>query len=198
MFGTIRSLFERPSAPSAPSASFQVLSDLHLEIDQQYSSFNIPVRAKHLVLAGDVGRLVDYDNYRAFLKQQTDQFELVFLVLGNHEFYNDTFAVGLGKAQHMEKEPCMNGRLILLNQRRFDVPNSKVTVLGCSLWSNIPDKSRDMVRMKIQDFEKIQGWSVDDHNTAHASDLAWLLGEIRLVSEENKTRTKATNDPFSS
>ncbi|KAL4950223.1 Metallo-dependent phosphatase-like protein [Aspergillus filifer] len=187
MFDTIRSLFERLAAFSA---SFQVLSDLHLEIGQQYTSFEIPVRAKHLVLAGDVGRLVDYDNYRTFLKQQTDQFKLVFLVLGNHEFYNDTFAAGLEKARQLEQEPCMNGRLILLNQRRFDIPDSSVTVLGCSLWSNIPDKSRDMVRMKIQDFEKIKGWSVDDHNTVYESDLAWLLGEIRSINEENKSQTQ--------
>ncbi|KAL4945756.1 hypothetical protein BDV06DRAFT_8808 [Aspergillus oleicola] len=188
MFDKIWSLFGRESTLSA---SFQVLSDLHLEIGQQYSSFKIPVCAKHLVLAGDVGRLVDYDNYRTFLKQQTEQFELVFLVLGNHEFYNDTFVAGLERAQQLEKEPCMNGRLVLLNQRRFDIPESSVTVLGCSLWSQIPDESRDMVRMKIQDFEKIKGWNVDDHNAAHKSDISWLLGEVRPISEENKSRDQS-------
>ncbi|RDW92721.1 uncharacterized protein DSM5745_00043 [Aspergillus mulundensis] len=185
----IRSLLRKDSTPSA---SLQVLSDLHLEIDQQYTSFKIPVpvHAKHLVLAGDVGRLVEYDNYRAFLKQQTDQFELVFLVLGNHEFYNDTFAAGLERAQRLEKEPCMNGRLVLLNQRRFDIPESSVTVLGCSLWSRIPDWCRDMVRMKIQDIEKIRGWSVDGHCAAHTSDLPWLLAEISSISEENQLESR--------
>lgn len=52
MFDQIRSIINKPT-------SFQILSDLHLEINQEYLSFEIPVCAEHLVLAGDVGRLVD-------------------------------------------------------------------------------------------------------------------------------------------
>ena len=84
MLNRIKHLFHNkpPSAPP-PQPPIQILSDLHLEIDQQYSSFSIPARAKTLILGGDVGRLVDYDNYRAVLQKQTDQFQTVFLVLGN-------------------------------------------------------------------------------------------------------------------
>lgn len=65
MFEKIRPIFK---------PFLRILSDLHLEIDQQYPSFEIPVCARHLILAGDIGRLVDYDNYRDFLKKQTDRF----------------------------------------------------------------------------------------------------------------------------
>ncbi|KAK7605630.1 hypothetical protein BKA81DRAFT_226280 [Phyllosticta paracitricarpa] len=67
------------------SPKFQIVSDLHLEVGQQYSSFDIPASAPHLILAGD------YDAYLGFLRRQTEQFETVFLVLGNHEFYGITF-----------------------------------------------------------------------------------------------------------
>jgi hypothetical protein len=154
-----------------PSASFQVLSDLHLEINQQYPSFEIPVCAKYLILAGDIGRLVDYDNYRSFLQRQTERFELVFLILGNHEFYEDTLAAGLQKARRLEQEPCLKKRLILLHRGRYDIPGSCVTILGCTLWSEVPDEARDIVRSKIQDFKKIQDWTVDDHNESHRTDL---------------------------
>jgi metallophosphoesterase superfamily enzyme len=93
MFEGILSIFDKSSA------SFQVLSDLHLEVNQHYLSLEIPVYAKYLILAGDIGRLVDYDNYRCFLQKQTDRFEVVFLILGNHEFYSDTSAAGLQRAR---------------------------------------------------------------------------------------------------
>lgn len=148
MFEKVFSIFDKSST------SFQVLSDLHLEINEQYLSFEIPVCAKNLILAGDVGRLVDYDNYRDFLRKQTDRFELVFLILGNHEFYHDTFAAGLQKTRQLEQEPSLNGRLILLHRGRYDIPGSRVTIFGCTLWSKVPDKAEDIVRSKIQDFKK--------------------------------------------
>ncbi|CAI7612132.1 unnamed protein product [Penicillium bialowiezense] len=181
MFDRIRSIFENAS-------SFQVLSDLHLELNQQYLSFEIPVCAKHLILAGDVGRLVDHENYLKFLQKQTDQFDLVFLVLGNHEFYNDKHATGLKRAQQLEQEPCLNGRLVLLHQTRYDIPGSNVTILGCTLWSNVPENARDIVSLKIQDFSKIQDWSVSDHNETHQTDLSWLLDQIESIQDNNKTQ----------
>ncbi|PLN81955.1 Metallo-dependent phosphatase-like protein [Aspergillus taichungensis] len=168
------------------SRSFQILSDLHLEINQQYPSYEIPVCAEYLILAGDIGRLADYDNYRNFLQKQTDRFKLVFIVPGSHEFYNRTFAAGLERARQLEQEPSLNGRLIVLHQKRFDVPGSRVTILGCTLWSKVPCELTDIVRSKIKDFQKIEGWSVDDHNANHDSDLAWLLQEIQLVHEGNR------------
>ena len=39
----------------------------------------------------------------------------------------------------------------------------------------------DLVQSKISDFQKIEAWSVDDHNACHESDLAWLLKEIHSV-----------------
>lgn len=174
------------------SVSFQVLSDLHLEINQQYSTYEFPVCAKHLILAGDVGRLADYDDYREFLRKQTDRFELVVLVLGNHEFYNMSFAAGLERARQLEREPSLNGRLILLHQKRYDVPGSRVTILGCTLWSKVPPESRDIVQSKIKDFQKIEDWAVDDHNAAHDSDMGWLLKEINSnVTPEKQTEERS-------
>lgn len=186
MFERILSVFDRPST----STSFQVLSDLHLEINQQYLSFEIPVCAKHLILAGDIGRLVDYDNYRCFLQKQTARFELVFLVLGNHEFYNDTFAAGLQRARQLEQEPSLNGRLILLHRGRYDIPGTHFTILGCTLWSRIPDDARDTVSSRIQDFKKIRDWTVNDHNGCHEADLAWLLSETEPIQSKNKAQNK--------
>jgi predicted phosphodiesterase len=181
----IRSFFSKFS----PSA-FQVLSDLHLEVGRQYSSFIIPPSAPYLILAGDIGRLIDYESYLAFLAKQAAQFEQVFLILGNHEFYGLSFLAGIERAHKLENEAVLNGKLVLLHQRRFDVPNSETTILGCTLWSMVPEDAREVVRMKIKDFEKIEGWTVDDHNASHEADLTWLRHQALEIQRQNKSRAK--------
>ncbi|RAL04946.1 uncharacterized protein BO80DRAFT_451889 [Aspergillus ibericus CBS 121593] len=53
------------------------------------------------------------DLHLEFPIKQTDRFNLVLLIPGNHEFYNGTFTAGLEKARHLEREPSLNGRLAL-------------------------------------------------------------------------------------
>jgi hypothetical protein len=84
----------------------------------------------------------------------------------------------------------LNGRLVVLHRKRYNLPGSCVTILGCTLWSKVPHESRDIVLSKIKDFQKIEGWTVEDHNAAHESDLAWLLDEIHSAQPQNKTAEK--------
>ncbi|OJZ84724.1 hypothetical protein ASPFODRAFT_34948 [Aspergillus luchuensis CBS 106.47] len=178
------------SSLNKSSVSFQILSDLHLEVNQQYSSYEIPACAEHLILAGDIGRLTDYEEYRNFLQKLTDRFKLVFLVLGNHEFYIERFETGIERAKRLEQDPALNGRLIVLPQKRYDVPGSNVSILGCTLWSKVPKESADIVQSKVKDFQKIANWSVDDHNARHDSDYSWLMKEIRAIRQKNEAAGK--------
>lgn len=169
---------------SSVCQSFQILSDLHLEVGQQYSTFEIPVLAPYLILAGDIGRFIDYTAYLGFLKIQCLRFTKVFLVPGNHEFYEASHGEGLEQARKLEAEPELDGRLILCHQRRFDVPESDITILGCSLWSHISKDAHDAVLMEVNDFKKIRDWSIEAHNHAHQSDLKWLRTEIRAIRQQ--------------
>lgn len=184
--------FDSSLNPSQDLQTFQILSDLHLELDRQYASFEIPVCSKYLILAGDIGRLVDYENYLAFLEKQTRNFQTVFLVLGNHEFYGLSFDSTLEKARQLEQEPSLNGRLVWLHQRRFDIPDSNITILGCALWSKIPEESKDTVRSKTKDFKHIQNWTADQHNAAHRSDCTWLRREADAIHHENQKESLET------
>lgn len=175
---------------------FHVLSDLHLEVDQQYASFEFPVCADYLILAGDVGCLADYDAYLYFLQKQAERFVTVFLVLGNHEFYKESFESGVEKTRRLEKEPCLNGRLVVLHRRRYDAPDSNVTILGCTLWSRVSERSSDNVRQKVQDFHQIENWAIDNHNAAHDADSEWLLRELEAIQEENQKTGRARNVTF--
>ncbi|KAI3391898.1 hypothetical protein diail_6638 [Diaporthe ilicicola] len=118
------------------------MSDLHLEVGQQYLTFNFDVTAPNLVLAGDIGRLVDYDGYVSFWQKQTARYNRMFLVLGNHEFYGTPF---------------------------------------------IPEDSARAVAAVVNDFKKIEGWSIEKHNANHAEDLTWLRDEVQNHNAHNKT-----------
>ncbi|EXJ76899.1 hypothetical protein A1O3_10056 [Capronia epimyces CBS 606.96] len=160
----------------------QFVSDLHLEVGRQYSSFHIPVRGQILLLAGDIGQLQHYDDYRTFLATQCQKFQLVCLVLGNHEFYGLSRDEGLGLASKLETEPCLSGRLKVLNRNRVDISPS-LCILGCTLQSHVTDTNRAEIEAKIKDFRRIKDWSVEKHNEEHVKDREWLLRQLSAVGD---------------
>lgn len=167
--------------------SLQILSDLHLELNNQYSTFDFPARAPYLILAGDIGRLsADYTAYLTFLVSRCcNRFDRVFLVLGNHEFYNSSHAEVLDLAlTKLEHEPLLKGRLTVLHRRRVDLED-EVTILGCTLWSHIPPGSaREAVESRVKDIQRMDGWTVDQHNAEHEADVRWLNEQIALIRSE--------------
>lgn len=173
-------------------ARFQIMSDLHLEVGQQYSTFCIPSSAPYLILAGDIGRLSDYHSYLDFLRSQCDRFAQVFLILGNHEFFGVSREEGLRLAKALEQEPALDGKLVILNRTRIDLEaHQGITLLGCTLQSRILPEAREIVKRKVKDFQRIVNWTMDDHNTEHALDVEWLQEQIRLVrSEENGSKRR--------
>lgn len=133
-----------------------------------------------MILAGDIGRLRDNDGMVAFLAVQCAQFDRVFLVLDNHEFYGISRGDGLQAAKQLEVEPQLLGKLFILNRNRIDI-NRRVSILGCTLHSHIPEESKLWVRMKVIDFSSIDDWTVESHNAEHLLDVAWLQQQIREI-----------------
>ncbi len=170
------------------TTTIQVMSDLHLELSEDYLSFNIPPRAPYLLLAGDIGRLSQQDKYIRFLRYQCTHFVHVYLVLGNHEFYGLSRESGLRLAHSIIEDPELRGKLTILNRKRVDL-SSTVTILGCTLQSRIFDEARDIVIRKVADFRRIEGWTVDDHNREHYIDLNWLRAEIETIYSEEPQRS---------
>ncbi|KAG5926930.1 hypothetical protein E4U42_002806 [Claviceps africana] len=166
----------------------QILSDLHLEVGQQYSSYTFPVSASYLLLGGDIGRLIDYDGYLKFLERQVSRYERIFLVLGNHEFYGLDYDSGLDEARRLVNEPLLVNTLILLDKTRWDDPNSSLTIIGCTLWSAIPEEASNLIESKINDFKKIAGWTARKHNQVHTSEVSWLRQQIAQAREAPQKR----------
>ncbi|KZZ92807.1 Metallophosphoesterase domain protein [Moelleriella libera RCEF 2490] len=178
-------IFKRKRRP--PRHRVQILSDLHLEVGQQYSTYTFPASAPYLLLGGDIGRLIDYDGYLKFLEAQVSRYEKVFLVLGNHEFYGLDYASGLDEARRLAQEPSLVDALVLLDRTRWDDPTSTLTVVGCTLWSAIPAEASRLIESKINDFKHIDGWTAREHNRVHAMEVSWLREQIaQVVGEMNK------------
>lgn len=170
---------------------FQILSDLHLEVGQQYEAFNIPPKAPYLILAGDIGRLIDYKPLLAFLERQCQNFEKIFYVLGNHEIYGTSRSNGLSMVDDLQRESCLGKRLIILNRESYCFEDEAgPVVLGCTLHSQITAETRAIVKMKIQDFSKIEDWTIDDHNAEHAKDVAWLQSKIHRLRTDIQNRSR--------
>ncbi|KAH8649904.1 putative calcineurin-like phosphoesterase [Xylariales sp. PMI_506] len=176
------SLFHKPAAAESTRARIQILSDLHLEVGQQYASYTFPASAPLLLLGGDIGRLVDYDAYLKFLEAQSSRFNKVLLVLGNHEFYGMDHDTGLETARRLSEEPILNDKVVLLHRTRWDDPDSPLTVLGCTLWSAIAENAREAIGLAVSDFSRIDGWSIDKHNAAHGEDAAWLREQVQAIT----------------
>lgn len=174
------------------STAFQIMSDLHLEFGSGYESFDIPPCAPYICLLGDIGRAVD-EKLFIFLEQQLRAFKVVFFLLGNHEAYGSSYPVSKERfvafRDYCEQKRTIDtsfGEFVVLDQTRYDV-TEQVTILGCTLYSNVSPEQHEDVSFGLNDFYSIDNWSVDDHNAAHRSDVEWLRRELARLYE---------NEPF--
>tara|TARA_B100002051_G_scaffold56384_1_gene52022 strand:- start:3 stop:785 length:783 start_codon:yes stop_codon:yes gene_type:complete len=67
---------------------FQIISDIHLEYYDTLPNLKnlINISAPNLILAGDIC-YYEHPNFLPFFKQVSNEFENVFFVPGNHEYY---------------------------------------------------------------------------------------------------------------
>ncbi len=128
--------------------TLQIVSDVHLEF---HSEKTIPVILQHgtdLALVGDIGKPFS-DIYKKFIHTQSQQFQNVFVIMGNHEYYSSKHVTQsiLQKARNV----CSQfPNVKLLERESFDIsPNT--TIIGCTLWS----LANTHTSRSLNDFSKI-------------------------------------------
>lgn len=191
-----------PTLPENHTGPFklQIVSDLFLEIDNSYSTHVIKPKAPFLALLGNIGRVGNmcrvgwpspiYSEFAQFLFRQLAQFRVVFFVAGSHESHTGTWAetvaffrVFRAVARQRQRKGEDLGDFVFLDRNHYNLDNidfdlggqgHEVTVLGCTLFSLIPEELAARATAEVPDFHKIEGWSVKKHNEAHARDLKWL------------------------
>jgi len=175
------------------------MSDLHLENYPSrdslpgYEKFDCTPSSPILALLGDTG-LVAQDGLFPFLQRQLLKYEKIFFLMGNHEYYHSTFHEAKVRvtlfADQMQKQRSSDhtqGEFIFLDQTRYDLTDD-VTILGCTLWSHIPQTASEIVGRSLKDFKTIHQWSIESHNSAHTADAAWLDRECAKIRAEEPGR----------
>ncbi|OHE91918.1 calcineurin-like phosphoesterase [Colletotrichum orchidophilum] len=172
-------------------ASFQIVSDLHLE-HHSYLNYSIAPAAPYLALIGDIGCVKDH-GYIEFLRNLLNQFRVVFHVLGNHEPYGSSWDDAwetltnfetANRDERNKNSQSSTGEYVLLYQREYQIPESNITVLGCTLFSNIPFSKMTPFSNGLNDFREIDGWTVEEHYQRHKEDLQWLNAQVSCIAAE--------------
>jgi predicted phosphohydrolase len=163
--------------------TIQYASDLHLEFSQNreyIKAHPIIPKAEVLVLAGDVVPFSDAQT-RRFFKYISDNFEAVYWVPGNHEYYNSDIKTHAGI---LLKE--INKNVFLVNNTSVQVKD--VQLIFSAMWTKISEVHAWQIERGMSDFHCITNagkrFSANAYNQLHEESLAFIKQEL------NSTTTK--------
>jgi len=198
---------KEPPAPAAAKENarggrveipgLQIASDLHIEsrgAKWTAAADRIERVAPYLALLGDVGCLAPgssgFARYSKFLRDCSERWERVFLVLGEHEFYGMDVLTAKHAAASLAAEL---GNVTVMDRTRVDLEipakagdcekkMERVALIGATLWSRIDPSLSGYVASAVDDYSlvRISGWNLRPSDTAmwHADDASWIEGEI--------------------
>ncbi len=156
----------------------QYVSDIHLEF---YNSLPdkllLKAEAEVLCLAGDIG--FPYSSrYEEFIVKMSERFKKVFLITGNHEYYN-----AQGNRHHTMEEieerirqiikTCKLDNVTFLDNDYEDYEGYRF--VGSTLWSKC---EKPIVDYCVNDFRAIREMSVDLYNELHEVSREFLKSSV--------------------
>lgn len=161
---------------------FQLWSDLHLEVTDMKLSDYVPT-APYLFLAGDIAD-PGSQKYRTLLQSVAPAHSYVFVIAGNHEYYD----YSMESANKELKRMCaaIGHNIIFLNNATFDIPDTDIRIAGTTLWSNVRATQEKDVGCLVADYRRITGWSLKRNNAQHAFDVDFIKTEIDQALKDEK------------
>lgn len=162
----------------------QICSDIHLEDNPGTSFDNIIVPlAPYLFIAGDVGN--PYSSlYANFLEYCSKNYERVFIVAGNHEFYNTHTDIE-STLKHIASICKSLGNIDLLNCNSSHFLKN-IRVIGATLWSKIPKNIWHQAIDTINDFKYINYFTPSINNTLNQKHVQWILSQIEQAKNNDE------------
>ncbi len=166
------------------SLSVQYCSDLHLEFpeNEKFLIKNpIVPKAKVLLLAGDIVPFKMMDKFNWFWDKISGDFEQIFLVPGNHEYYHGNLKTYNG---------CLNKNIrhniTLVNN--YSVFLNGVNLVFSTLWSHIKPENQWIIERRLNDFHLIRNgeyvFTTESYNLLHKQSLEFIIEELK---KRNKT-----------
>jgi len=170
----------------------QYVSDIHLEFHDKHNTGalqpNLFVNpcAPYLVLAGDIG-VPDLKAYRVFLQWCSEHWNSVFLVAGNHEFYNIRCSpkTTMDDKKQMIHDICNDlPNVHFLDCTSVYLPEENLRILGCTFWTEISDDIADKAALHMNETRQVlerEGtplypWRISE---IHRHEKQWLDNEIQ-------------------
>jgi predicted phosphodiesterase len=155
----------------------QYISDIHLEFYKNLPIIN--AIAPVLCLAGDIG-YPDSKIYKDFLINLNDNinFEKIFLISGNHEYYNQCEPIE-------ETNKKINSLLQKNNLNKISFLNNSseyyngYLFIGSTLWSHISNKKNT-----TNDFKYIENMTIDKCNELHKNSVDFITKETELNKDK--------------
>lgn len=177
----------------------QYCSDLHLEdvANNNYLVKNpLKVTGDILILAGDIVPLNDMYLKNPFFSFISENYQQIFWVPGNHEFYHKD----IGRyASSFNIQ--LNSKISLVHN--IEVEYEKTNFVFSTLWARITGGKEKPAEQAIPDFSAItkngNRFSVADFNALHTESLEFLntalqkkKGKTIVVSHHAPTRTRVS------
>lgn len=157
----------------------QYCSDLHLEFPENKNylkNFPLIPQGEILLLAGDILPFVLLDKPSDFVNWAADNFEQVFWIPGNHEYYHYDIA---------KKDFALNEKI----RSNFSLVNNVQIVLNdinfifSTLWSDISMVNAWLIQRNMSDFSLIKinnrYFGPSDFSNLHRKCFSFLEGAVR-------------------
>ena len=166
--------------------TFQYASDLHLEFSENYDylkKFPIQSKADILILAGDIVTFSQLEKRRDFFNYVSDNFEQVYWIPGNHEYYYGDIVRCSGP--HLEQ---IKNNVQLVNN--ITIKATDYDLIFSTMWSHISPPNERQIFDGMSDFYVIRNnWQVfrpADYNKLHQESLDFIQGEISNENGQQK------------
>jgi predicted phosphodiesterase len=156
----------------------QYISDIHLELlfKNQIKTFDYLFKpiADICILAGDIGNPYD-KSYKEFLKKINTQFKKIFIIAGNHEYYNND----VSNTKQEISLICSQFENISFLDNSFEDYNG-YRFIGSTLWSEIKQK-----QFTINDTKIIKNFNVDAYISLHDQCTTFLKKTLEECTSNN-------------
>jgi predicted phosphohydrolase len=156
----------------------QYCSDLHLEFSENNKYVNkhhLKPEGEILLLAGDILPFALDHNKFVFFDFVADNFEAVYWIPGNHEYYG--YDMGNKTNPVFEK---IRGNVFLVNNHTIQY--KEVNIICSTLWSYINPENEWAIQKNLADFFCItingQPLLPSHFNTLHQEALSYIKGEV--------------------
>lgn len=162
----------------------QYCSDLHLEFEENIKLLRerpLQVSGDILILAGDIIPFAIQHQADAFFDLWSAQFEHVFWIAGNHEFYGSDIAVAPN--QRMENirhnVHLINNDVVMLDDLVF---------IFSTFWSKISSLNELKIYRGMADFRYIQmgdrKFLTPDYNALHEACISFVEEKLKLFQNK--------------